>query len=69
LKNVGESPTTVINERIIRETQRQLAYTELEIKQIAHDLGFIDSAYFSRYFRKQTGLKPSEFRSAFHQDD
>ncbi|WP_313026472.1 helix-turn-helix domain-containing protein [Pseudomonas lopnurensis] len=64
---LGEPPTALINERLIREAQRQLAYTELEIKQIAHDLGFIDSAYFSRYFRKQAGLKPSEFRVAFQQ--
>lgn len=62
---LGDSPTSVINERIIREAQRQLAYTELEIKQIAHDLGFSDSAYFSRFFRKQAGQKPSEFRLAF----
>lgn len=62
---LGESPTSVINERTIREAQRQLAYTEREIKQIAHELGFADSTYFSRYFRKHAGQKPSEFRMAF----
>lgn len=64
---LGEAPTSVINERIIREAQRQLAYTVLEIKQIAHELGFADSAYFSRFFRKQAGQKPSEFRISFRQ--
>ncbi len=64
---LGEPPTAIINERIVREAQRQLAYTELEIKQIAHELGFADSAYFSRFFRKQAGLKPREFRLAFQQ--
>ncbi|MBU2333340.1 MAG: helix-turn-helix domain-containing protein [Gammaproteobacteria bacterium] len=64
-EGLGESPTAIINERVVREAQRQLAYTTLDIQQIARDLGFDDAAYFSRFFRKQTGLKPSEFRSAF----
>ena len=55
----------LINARLMREAQRQLAYSELEIKQIAHDLGFADSSYFSRFFRKQAGMTPGEFRAAF----
>jgi AraC family transcriptional activator of pobA len=38
----------------------------LTIKQIAHALGFEDAAYFSRYFRKQTGVTPTEFQAAAH---
>ncbi|RYJ63347.1 helix-turn-helix domain-containing protein [Pseudomonas songnenensis] len=64
-EELGESPTAVINERIVREAQRQLAYTALDIQQIAHELGYGDAAYFSRFFRKQAGIKPSEFRAAF----
>ncbi|OOE10290.1 AraC family transcriptional regulator [Stutzerimonas degradans] len=61
----GESPSAIVSARIVREAQRQLAYTSLDIQQIARDLGFADAAYFSRFFRKQSGLKPSEFRAAF----
>ena len=64
-EELGESPAAVINERIVREAQRQLAYTALDIQQIAHELGYGDAAYFSRFFRKQAGIKPSEFRAAF----
>ncbi len=64
-EELGESPTAVINQRIVREAQRQLAYTALDIQQIAHELGYGDAAYFSRFFRKQAGIKPSEFRAAF----
>ena len=60
-EELGESPTAVINERIVREAQRQLAYTALDIQRIAHDLGYADAAYFSRFFRKQAGLKPANF--------
>jgi len=64
-EEAGVAPSAIIHERIVREAQRQLAYTSLHIQQIARDLGFVDTAYFSRFFRKQAGLKPSEFRAAF----
>jgi AraC family transcriptional activator of pobA len=38
------------------------AYSTLSIKQIAAELGFDDEAYFGRFFKKQTGLRPTEFR-------
>ena len=36
------------------------------IKQIAHGLGFSDIAYFSRYFRKQTGVTRTDFQAETH---
>ena len=68
-EEAGVAPTGIISERIVREAQRQLAYTSLDIQQIARDLGFVDTAYFSRFFRKQAGMKPSEFRGAFKPDE
>ncbi len=68
-EEAGVAPSAIISERIVREAQRQLAYTSLHIQQIARDLGFADTAYFSRFFRKQAGLKPSEFRGAFKRDE
>ncbi len=64
-EEVGESAMNLVNARLMREAQRQLAYSELEVKQIAHDLGFRDTSYFSRYFRKQAGIQPGAFREAF----
>ncbi len=65
---LGLSPTAIVNEHVIREAQRDLVYSNLSVKQIAHEMGFEDSAYFSRYFRKQTGLTPGEFRESAHHD-
>jgi AraC family transcriptional regulator, transcriptional activator of pobA len=65
---LGMSPMTVVNDHLIREAQRDLVYSAMTIKQIAHNLGFEDAAYFSRYFRKQTGVTPKEFQVAAHQD-
>ncbi|HWT35287.1 MAG TPA: helix-turn-helix domain-containing protein [Paraburkholderia sp.] len=65
---LGHSPMSLVNEHLIREAQRDLVYSGLTIKQIAHALGFEDAAYFSRYFRKQTGATPKEFQAAAHTD-
>jgi len=67
-EELGSSPTALINDHLIREAQRDLVYSGMTVKQIAHSLGFEDSAYFSRYFRKQTGATPREFQSAAHRD-
>ncbi len=59
---IGQSPLHVINARIIHAAQRDLAYSTMSVQQVAYSLGYDDAAYFSRFFRKQTGLTPSEFR-------
>ncbi len=53
----------VINARVLHEAQRELVYTHMPIKQLAAELGYSDDAYFSRFFRKHTGLSPSAFRA------
>jgi AraC family transcriptional activator of pobA len=65
---LGHSPMSLVNDHLIREAQRDLVYSGLTIKQIAHALGFEDAAYFSRYFRKQTGATPTEFQAEAHKD-
>lgn len=62
-ETLGMSGLDVINARLLREAQRELVYTQLPIKQLAALLGFGDDAYFSRFFRKHTGLSPTEFRA------
>jgi len=61
---LGSSSMDVINARVVHEAERELVYSMLGIKQIAGLLGFADDAYFGRFFRKQTGRTPSEFRQA-----
>jgi AraC family transcriptional activator of pobA len=34
------------------------------IKQIAHELGFSDAAYFTRFFRRHASLAPTAWRAA-----
>ncbi|MEM0939829.1 MAG: helix-turn-helix domain-containing protein [Bacteroidota bacterium] len=39
-----------------------LASQSMSIKQIAYDLGFEQETYFTKYFKKETGLTPKEFK-------
>lgn len=60
---LGCSSLELINARILQEAQRELVYTSVPIKQLASELGFDDDAYFSRFFRKHTGVSPKKYRS------
>jgi AraC family transcriptional regulator, transcriptional activator of pobA len=60
---LGMSALDVINARLVHEAQRELVYTVSSVKQLAAELGFDDDAYFSRFFRRHTGLSPREFRA------
>jgi len=59
-----KSPLAVVQERIILEAKRLLMYTDKSAKEIAYDLGYDDAAYFSNFFKKQSGLSPSDFRNS-----
>lgn len=61
---LGLSALGVINRRTVREAERDLAYSVLSVKEIALSLGFADTAYFTRFFTRETGRSPSEFRDA-----
>lgn len=40
----------------------QLKYTDKSIKEIAFGLGFPDLSFFGKFFKKQTGMSPKEYR-------
>lgn len=61
---LGRSALDVINARIVHEAERELVYSTLSVKQIAALLGYDDDAYFGRFFKKQTGHTPTDFRNA-----
>jgi len=55
-------PKKLIHERVLQESKRLLRYSNLSINDIGFELGFTDPSYFSRFFRKQTGQTPKDFR-------
>ena len=62
---LNKSTSELINERIILEAKRLISHGELTIKEIAYHLNYEDYSYFSRFFKKNTGLTPSEFSNQF----
>ncbi|WP_433862906.1 helix-turn-helix domain-containing protein [Sphingobacterium thalpophilum] len=61
---LGKNPSSIVQERIILEAQRLLLHSELNVSQIAFRLGFDDTSYFVKYFKKHTQISPAEFRKS-----
>jgi len=52
----------LIFERQLQEAKRLLLFTTASANAICYELGFKDPAYFSRFFSRQTGLSPGDYR-------
>ncbi len=58
----GSSPLTWVIEQRISRACSLLRHTDRRVTEIAFDVGFNDSNYFTRQFRKITGLSPRDYR-------
>lgn len=57
-----KKPLQVIHERVALEGKRMLLYTDKSVKEIAFHLGFEEVTSFSRFFKKQVGQSPQDFK-------
>jgi len=60
---LGHSALEIVHARIVLEAKRELTYTTMSVKQIAHELGFDDPAYFTRFFQRETRMGPTKWRA------
>ncbi len=58
----GKTSASIIHSKQIIEIKRLLVHTHLGISEIAEQLGFVDQSYFTRFFKKETGATPLQFR-------
>lgn len=58
----GYNPTAYILNLRINKAKKILATEDISITEVADECGFYDLAYFSRTFKKQTGVTPSQYR-------
>jgi len=58
----GVTAGHLVRQRLLTEAKRQLVFTTQPIQDIAEELAFSDPSHFARFFRKQTGTTPHEFR-------
>lgn len=61
-RSTGVTAAHLIRQRVLTEAKRQLVFTVQPIHEIAYDLAFSDPSHFARFFRKQTGTTPQDFR-------
>ena len=58
----GVTPWRYVMDRRLNRAMELLLDSELPVKTIAYQCGFTDADYFSRLFRKETGLTARAFR-------
>lgn len=65
---LGLTVKNLAQRKLIIESQKDIAYTDKSIQEVAYNMGFNDPAYFNRFFKGQTQLTPKEFRLRFGDD-
>ena len=67
-KHTGRTPSKYLKRLRINEAKRLLVnQPELEIQKVAELVGYKDNFYFSRIFKAQVGIQPSEYRITYGQ--
>jgi CheY-like chemotaxis protein len=61
-QELGTTPIEYLQRYRVNQAKRLLKDSERTITEIALDVGFSDSGYFSRIFRRTTGMSPEAFR-------
>lgn len=49
----------------LEESEKLLAETNLSVREIAAKVGYLDEKYYSKLFKKSTGIKPTEYRRIY----
>lgn len=61
-RELGTTPIAYLQRYRINQSKRLLKESGQSITEIASDVGFSDSGYFSRIFHRETGISPEAFR-------
>lgn len=62
-QETGKTGIELIHLYLISEAKNLLVGTSYSVSEIAYKLGFENPPYFSRLFKKETGMSPSEFKT------
>lgn len=60
----GKSVSEWIDLYVIMEAKSQLRYSDRSIQEIAYLLNFANQSFFGSYFRRLTGMSPTQFRNS-----
>jgi two-component system, response regulator YesN len=62
-KHVGETFIDYLTRLRINKAKDLIGREELSLKEVCYEVGYHDPNYFSRVFKKVTGISPSEYRN------
>lgn len=60
--NTGKTAKMIISERILEEAKYLITFSDKTFSEVAFYLGFKEVAHFSRFFKKQAGISPQDYR-------
>ncbi|MEO9476793.1 MAG: AraC family transcriptional regulator [Cyclobacteriaceae bacterium] len=58
-----DTPSHYFNSQRIKKAKELLKLTDINISEIAYEIGYNDPLYFTRLFKKREGLSPTAFRN------
>ncbi|MBU0716402.1 MAG: helix-turn-helix transcriptional regulator [Verrucomicrobia bacterium] len=64
-RDIGKSPKEFLRNDLLKKIVARLLIPQMSIKQTAAELNFSSEFYMSRFFKKHTGLSPSEYQRKF----
>lgn len=59
----GKTSSQIIKAKQILEIKRLLVHTHLSVSEIAHQLNFEDQSYFTKFFKRESGCLPLQYRN------
>lgn len=59
----GKTSSQIIKSKQILEIKRLLVHTNLSVTEIANRLTFPDQSYFAKFFKRETGISPLQYRT------
>lgn len=62
----GQTTQQIIHEKLIEKAKEKLSTTDLNVSEIAYELGFEHSQSFNKLFKSKTDISPLEFRKSFN---
>ena len=59
----GKSVSEWIDSYVILEARTLLKYSNMSVQEIAYYLNFPNQSFFGSYFKRNTGMSPSQYKA------
>lgn len=66
---VGVSPIDFLRQLRMQRAKELIKRSSMNVSQVAYAVGFTDPKYFTKCFKKETGMTPSEYRDVAKNDE